>query len=442
MFWIEFFLIIAMLAFAMRYGGGIFIGMAGGLGLAILVFVFHLVPSSPPIDVMLIIMTVAVTTAVLQAAGGMDYLVSVAEKMLRKNPKNISFVAPLVSYLFTFMAGTGNVAFSIIPVIAEVAREAGIRPERPLSISVIASQQAITACPISAATVAMVGLLSPFDISLVNILMICVPSTLLGVLGGSIYASRMGKDLDKDEEYLARVKAGEVPPIVPLKIVEQKEFSKESKLSVKLFLFAALLVVIFGLFPSLRPILNFKGEMQALNMTYTIEIVMMVMGAIILLACKVKVDRILEMSVFKQGMMGVFCIFGLAWTGDTFVSNNIDFIKNSIQGMVQASPWIFAIALFVFSALILSQAATVRALMPLAIALGVPAPVLIGMFPAVNGYFFIPSYATLLAGVAFDQTKTTHIGKYVFNHSYMIPGAIATILSVTIGLTIASVILK
>lgn len=442
MFWVEFFLIIAMLAFAMRYGGGIFIGMAGGLGLSILVFVFHLTPSSPPIDVMLIIMTVSVTTAVLQAAGGMDYLVSVAEKLLRKNPKNISFVAPFVSYLFTFMAGTGNVAFSIIPVIAEVAREAGVRPERPLSISVIASQQAITACPISAATVAMVGLLSPFNISLIDILMICVPATLIGVAGGSIYASRMGKDLDKDEEYLARVKAGEVPPITHNKMVEEKQFSKESKLSVKLFLFTAFLVVAFGLFPSLRPILNYNGQMIALNMTNTIELVMMVMGGIILLACKVKVERVLEMSVFKQGMMGVFCIFGLAWTGDTFVANNMAYIKSGIQGMVQASPWVFAIALFVFSALILSQAATVRALMPLAIALGVPAPVLIGMFPAVNGYFFIPSYATLLAGVAFDQTKTTRIGKYVFNHSYMIPGAIATILSVATGLAIASVVLR
>ncbi len=442
MFWVEFFLIIAALAFAMRYGGGIFIGMAGGLGLFILVFVFRLTPSSPPIDVMLIIMTVSVTTAVLQAAGGMDYLVSVAEQLLRKNPKNITFVAPFVSYLFTFMAGTGNVAFSIIPVIAEVSREAGVRPERPLSISVIASQQAITACPISAATVAMVGLLSPFNITLIDILMICVPATLIGVLGGSIYASRMGKDLDKDEEYLARVKSGEVPPIVSHKMVEERQFSKESKLAVKLFLLTAFLVVAFGLFPSLRPILNYNGQMVELNMTNTIEMVMMVMGGIMLLACKVKVERVLEMSVFKQGMMGVFCILGLAWTGDTFVANNIAYIKSGIQGLVQASPWIFAIALFVFSALILSQAATVRALMPLAIALGVPAPLLIGMFPAVNGYFFIPSYATLLAGVAFDQTKTTHIGKYVFNHSYMIPGAIATILSVTTGLAIASIVLK
>lgn len=440
MFWLEFAVVIGMLVFGVRYGG-IFLGMAGALGLAILTFVFHLTPSSPPIDVMLIIMAVVVTTAALQAAGGMDYLVSIAEKMLRKNPKNISFVAPFVSYLFTFMAGTGNVAFSIIPVIAEVSREAGVRPERPLSISIIASQQAITACPISAATVAMVGLLSPFDITLIDILLICIPSTLIGVLGGAIYSSRVGKELDQDEEYLARVKSGEVPPISVKSEATEKQFSPEAKRSVKIFLFAALLVVLFGLFPSLRPTLDYGGKMMTLSMTHTIEIVMMVMGAVMVVACKIKTDRILEMSVFKQGMMGVFCIFGLAWAGDTLVANNMDFIKGGVQELVQEAPWVFALALFAVSALILSQAAAVRALMPLGIALGIPAPALIGMFPAVNGYFFVPSYATILAGVAFDRTKTTRIGKYVFNHSYMIPGLITTILSVTVGLFIANLIL-
>lgn len=440
MFWLEFAVVIGMLVFGVRYGG-IFLGMAGGVSLAVLTFVFHLTPSSPPIDVMLIIMTVVVTTAALQAAGGMEYLVSIAEKMLRKNPKNISFVAPFVSYLFTFMAGTGNVAFSIIPVIAEVSREAGIRPERPLSISIIASQQAITACPISAATVAMVGLLSPFNISLIDILSICIPSTLIGVFGGALYASRVGKELSEDEEYLARVKSGEAPPISVKKETVEKQFSKEAKRSVALFLSAALLVVLFGLFPFLRPELNYGGKMIALSMTNAIEIVMMVMGAAMVAFCKIKTDRILEMSVFKQGMMGVFCIFGLAWAGDTLVANNLGLIKGGVQEIVQSSPWVFALALFAVSALILSQAATVRALMPLGIALGIPASALVGMFPAVNGYFFVPSYATILAGVAFDRTKTTRIGKYVFNHSYMIPGLITTILSVSSGLLIASIIL-
>lgn len=437
MFWIELAVVVGMLFFAVRYGG-IFLGMAGGASLAILVFIFQLKPALPPIDVMLIIIAVVVMTASLQAAGGMDYLISLAEKLLRKNPKNISFIAPMVSYLFTLMAGTGNVVFSIIPVIAEVSRQAGVRPERPLSISVIASQQAITACPISAATVAMVGLLSPYDITLVDILMICIPSTLLGVLGGALYASRMGKDLDKDEEYLARVEKGEATPVEEKAgEVEVKKFDTGAKLSVVIFLVSAVLVVLFGMFPSLRPAFEEGGKMVPFSMTNTIEIVMMVMAALMVVACRIKTDRIIEMSVFKSGMMGVFCIFGLAWAGDTLVANNLDFIKSGVQGVVQTAPWVFAVALFAVSVLILSQAATVRALMPLGLALGIPAPLLIGMFPAVNGYFFIPSYATLIAGIAFDRTKTTSIGKYIFNHSYMIPGLITTVLSISIGLLIA-----
>lgn len=440
MFWIELAIVIGMLFFAVRHGG-IFLGMAGGVSLAVLVFVFELKPAAPPIDVMLIIIAVVVMTATLQAAGGMDYLISLAEKLLRKNPKNISFVAPIVSYLFTLMAGTGNVVFSIIPVIAEVSRQAGVRPERPLSIAVIASQQAITACPISAATVAMVGLLAPYNVSLVDILTICIPSTLLGVLGGAVYASHMGKDLDKDEEYLARLKTGEVPPITEtVTEVESKQFSTGAKLSVIIFLASALLVVISGMFPSLRPIFEASGKMTPLSMTSTIEIIMMVMGALMVVFCRVKTDQIIEMTVFKSGMMGVFCIFGLAWAGDTLVANNLDFIKGGVQGIVQTAPWVFAVALFAVSVLILSQAATVRALMPLGLALGIPAPLLVGMFPAVNGYFFIPSYATLIAGIAFDRTKTTKIGKYIFNHSYMAPGIITTILSVGIGLCIAKAI--
>lgn len=439
MFWLEFMVVILMLLIGVRYGG-IFLGMIGGLGLAILTFAFGLTPSSPPVDVMLIIISVVVATAALQAAGGMDYLVSIAEGILRKKPARISFIAPIVTYLFTFLAGTGNVAFSLIPVIAEVARESGVRPERPLSISVIASQQAITACPISAATVAMVGMLSPYHISLIDILKVCIPATFIGVLAGALYASRMGKDLDKDEEFLARVARGEVPAVFSEKTVK-REFSKESKLSVALFLLAAFIVVTLGAFPELRPLVNSAGKLAPLSMTNTIEIVMLLMSALMVMTCKIKTDKIIECSVFRSGMMGVVCIFGLAWLGDTLVAANIGFIKNSVEGLVSAYPWIFAIALFAVSILILSQAATVRALMPLGIALGIPAGSLIGMFPAVNGYFFVPSYATLLAGVAFDRTKTTKIGKYVVDHSYMMPGLITTIVSVSIGLLLGKTLI-
>lgn len=443
MFWLQFAVIIIALCFGARFGG-IFMGMAGGVGLGVLVFFFNLMPSSPPIDVMLIIIAVVLAAATLQACGGMDYLVQIAEKLLRRNPAHITFMAPLVTYVFTFLSGTGNVAFSVIPVIAEVARESGVRPERPLSISIIASQQAITASPISAAMAALVALLATSGangsaISMGTIMLIAVPATLCGIFAGAIYASRVGKELQDDPEFQRRLAAG---LIQPPGMREVKEVTKSAKISVAMFLFGAVLIVLLGTIPELRP--NFvkaDGTVVKLAMTHTIEIVMLIVAAFMVITCRPNLDHIVSGSVFKSGMMGVVCIFGLAWMGDTLVSNQMAYIKDSIQGVVTAYPWLFAVGMMLVSALVLSQAATTRLLIPLGLALGLPPHVLIASWPACNGYFIIPSYATLIAGVAFDTTGTTKIGKFVFNHSYMIPGLITCFVSVTVGFLIGGVVL-
>ena len=437
MFWIQFAVVLLMLMLGARIGG-VFMGMAGGMGLAILVFIFHLTPTSPPVDVMLIIAAVILAASALQAAGGMDFLVQVAEYILRRNPKRITFFAPMVSYIFTFMAGTGNVVFSILPVIAEVSREVGVRPERPITISAIASQQAITACPISAATVTLVALLAPFNITLMQILMISVPATIVGVLLGALYASRMGVDLDKDPKYLELVEKGLIPPVVK-KEGFQITATKGAKLSVVVFLAGAVLITLLGTFPSMRPLLNYDGKMQPLSMVHTIEIVMLVVAGIIILACKADADKASTGTVFRSGLAGVLCIFGIAWMGDTLIASHLPYIKSGIQELVTAYPWTFSIALFVASTLILSQAATVRALVPLGITLGIPAPFIIAAYPAVNGYFFFPTYATLIAGVLFDTTGTTKIGKYVLNHSYMLPGLITEAGSLLVGFGLAAI---
>lgn len=439
MFWLQFAVVMAAMFLGARLGG-VFLGMAGGMGLAVLVFVFGLAPSSPPIDVMLIIFAVITAASTLQASGGMDYLVRIAEYILRKHPQHISFLAPFIAYIFTFMAGTGNVAYSIMPVIAEVARESGVRPERPMSISVIASQQAITASPISAATAAMVALMAPLGVAMSTILAICIPATLAGVLAGCLYACRMGKELADDPEYQRRLAAGLIAP------VEKKEAvavtgTPEAKRSVALFLLGALCIVIMGTFPELRPDFTLDGKVVKMSMTHTIEIVMLVIAGIMVLSCRVDPANIITGSVFRTGMMGLVCIFGLAWLGDTFVSNNLPTIKESVADLVAEYPWTFAFALFAVSALIMSQAATTRALMPLGISLGMPVASLIGVWPAVNGYFFIPNYATVIAGVAFDSTGTTKIGRFVFNHSYMIPGLITTTVSVGTALLLGKVFL-
>lgn len=410
--------------------GGIGLGVLGGLGLAVLTFVFGLEPTSPPIDVMLMIVAVIAAASCMQAAGGLDLMVKWAEKLLRKNPSKITILSPLVTYLFTFIAGTGHVAYSVLPVIAEVATETKIRPERPLGIAVIASQQAITASPISAATVALLSMLTAqgFNISLFNILMISVPCTLVGVLAGAFYSLHVGKELEDDPEFKRRIAAGEFSTQkYELKDVKNQ---KAAAWSVIIFILATIGIILFGSIESIRPVFN--G--QSLSMAYIIEILMLSAAAIILLATKTDGIKAVQGSVFSAGMQAVVAIFGIAWMGDTFIGGNMAELKGSIEQIVTEMPWLFGIALFLMSILLFSQAATVRALLPLGIALGISPYMLIALFPAVNGYFFIPNYPTVVAAINFDRTGTTHIGKYILNHSFMIPGLIATGVSVLLGL--------
>jgi len=413
--------------------GGIGLGVMGGVGLAILTFVFGLQPTAPPIDVMLMIVAVISAASCMQAAGGLDYMVKLAERLLRRNPSQVIILSPLVTYLFTFVAGTGHVAYSVLPVIAEVATETKIRPERPLGIAVIASQQAITASPISAATVALLGLLTGFDITLFDILKITIPATLIGVLVGAFLSKKVGKELLEDPEYLRRLEAG----MIDTKHVELNDVKNmfHARISVIIFIAATLLIVLFGSIPAMRPVFN--GT--ALDMPAIIEILMLCAAAVILLISRTDGIKATQGSVFPAGMQAVIAIFGIAWMGDTFINGNITELTGSIEGIVRQMPWLFGLALFVMSILLYSQAATVRAIVPLGIALGISPMMLIALFPAVNGYFFIPNYPTVVAAINFDRTGTTGIGKWILNHSFMMPGMVATIVSIVIGLLLVQV---
>ena len=391
--------------------GGIGLGVMGGIGLAILTFGFGLQPTSPPIDVMLMIAAVISAASCMQAAGGLDYMVKLAERLLRKNPSQVTILSPIVTYLFTFVAGTGHVAYSVLPVIAEVATETKIRPERPLGIAGIASQQAITASPISAATVALLGLLAGFDVTLFDILKITIPATIIGVLVGALFSMKVGKELADDPEYRKRLTEG----YLDVKKVEIKDIhnKRHAVLSVLIFILATVFIVFFGSFDSLRPAFVIDGETVRLGMSAIIEIVMLSAAAL---------------------MQAVIAIFGIAWMGDTFLQGNMLQLTQSIEGVVRQMPWLFGIALFAMSILLYSQAATVRALMPLGIALGISPMILVALFPAVNGYFFIPNYPTVVAAINFDRTGTTRIGKYVLNHSFMLPGLVSTGVAIGLGL--------
>jgi anaerobic C4-dicarboxylate transporter DcuA len=431
---LEFIVVLAAIFIGARKGG-LGLGIFGGLGLAVLVFVFKLKPQNPPIDVMLMIVAVITAASTLQAAEGIDYMVNIAEKLLRAYPPAITIVAPVVSYIFTIIAGTGHIAYALLPIISEVATDAKVRPERPLSISVIASQQAITASPISAATAALLSVImvkNP-ELRLTDILMISVPSTLVGVLVAAFVQMFIGVDLEKDPEYRKRIKEG---------LLEIKEKSKKTKvssgakLSVIIFLISVIGIVVFGSIDGIKP--TFNGVPMA--MPHIIEILMLAAAGCILIFTKTSVEKIATSSIFSAGMQAVIAIFGIAWMGDTFFGGNLEFFKGLLTTMVTEYPWTFAIALFVMSIMLFSQAATVRALMPLGVSLGIPIPSLIAMFPAVNGYFFIPNYPTIVAAINFDRTGTTRIGKYVINHSFQLPGFIATLVAVSVGFGLAYLI--
>ena len=435
------FLVVLFAIFIGARVGGIGLGVFGMIGLGILVFGFGLKIGKPPVDVMLMIVAVITAAAALQGAGGLDYLVKIAEKILRRNPAMITIVAPVVCYIFTLFSGTGHIAYSLLPIISEIAIESKIRPERPLSISVIASQQAITASPISAATSALLTaeLLGGKGIELSDILIIAIPATLLGVIVGAIVMSFVGIDLEKDSRYQEFLKKQQDKKITAE--VSTSEIDSGAKTAVVLFLLGVLGIVVFGSVPSLRPsFVQEDGSVSVLGMAEVIEIIMMSVGGLILVFSKTDVTKVVKGSVFLAGMQAVIAIFGIAWLGDTFFQGNIDFFKTNIEHIVKEYPFLFAGALFIMSIFLFSQAATVRTLYPLGISLGIPPMMLVMMFPAVNGYFVIPNYPTLVAAINFDRTGTTRIGKYVLNHSFQIPGFVATIVALAVGYLLISIL--
>ena len=384
-------------------------------------------------------LTVIMAASAMEVAGGVDFLVRVAERIIRKNPKQVTLVAPLVTYAFTFASGTGHIVYPLLPVIYEVAHESGIRPERPMAIATIASQQAITASPVSAATAAMIGLMAVHHVGLTRILLICVPATLLAVIIAALVQFRVGKELKDDPEYQRRLRSGEVTPpssqgaraaaLPPLK--------PGAKASALIFFSGVGVVVLVGLFPGLRTVLGEAGQPVEVVMPIAIAIIMLTVAALILAVTRAPAVEVPKSKTCRSGVTAVIGILGLAWLGDTFIRANQDVIIGSLSNMAKAAPWTFAFGLFVASMLLYSQAAAARALMPLGLSLGIPAPALIGMFPAVNGYFFIPNYGTLIAAMQFDRSGTTRIGKYLLNHSFMLPGLITTAGGVGFGLLIA-----
>ncbi|MBE8565882.1 anaerobic C4-dicarboxylate transporter [Vibrio sp. OPT20] len=439
MLYFEFLFLLVVLYIGSRYGG-IGLGVVSGIGLVIEVFVFKMPPTSPPVTVMLIILAVVTCASILEAAGGLKYMLQVAERVLRKNPKRVTLIAPFVTYSMTFLLGTGHAVYSIMPIIGDVALKNGIRPERPMAAASVASQLAITASPISAAVVYYLAQLSDIQhsITLLSILMVTVPATLFGTLLLSLYSLKRGKELNEDPEYQARLKDPEWKKRIESTTATSLDevLPTSARNAVLIFLLSIVVIVIVAMVPEIRTIVD--GD-KPIKMSVIIQMMMLCFGGIILLATKTDPRDVPNGVVFKSGMVAAIAIFGIAWMSDTYFQYAMPQFKSGIVEMVTNYPWTFALALFIVSVVVNSQAATARMMLPVGLGLGLDPALLIGLMPAVYGYFFIPNYPSDIATVNFDVSGTTKIGKWYFNHSFMSVGLIGVVGACCLGYALAQV---
>ena len=437
-FWIHLFIVLAAIVIGARWGGA-GLGVSGGLGLFILVFFFGIKPTAAPTSVLLIMTAVVTCASILHDSGGLDYLVNIAERMLRRNPKFITFIGPMICWIFTVFCGTAYVSFALYPVIAEVAAAARVRPERALSMSVLASQVGVVASPMSAATAAMIALLAGFGTTPLQILSIVIPACFLASLCGCLAMYKYGKELDEDPEFLRKLKTGEY---VDSEVTSDKNYkpTKQAKIGVLIFALGIATVVTMGSIPDLLPSWEVGGKVQKLSITNMVQIVMLAVGALIMICANVKSSKLTDSSVFRSGLTGMVAVFGVAWLTNTFFALYKPMFVEVFGTYIATTPLLFVIALFLLSLALYSQASTVAALVPVGIALGLSAPDLIAMYPAVTGFFVIPAGGAHIACIAFDRTGSTHIGKYVLNHSYQFPGWVTTISAVFFGWVFASIL--
>ena len=440
---IELLIVLAALYVGSRYGS-LALGAISGIGLAILVFGFGLKPGTPPTDVIYIIIAAVTCAGTLQASGGMDWMIQIAEKMLRRHPDHITFLGPLVTFFLTVLVGTGHVVYTIMPIICDIALKKNIRPERPCGVSSVASQVGITCSPIAAAVVAFVTISNAngYMVSIPQVLLVTIPACLIGLMCAATASYKRGKDLDKDPEFLMRKADPEQYAYMygNSATTLDKVITKEAMASVFIFLGALLIIVGFAFCQMIH--VGDKTLADAINlpkMNICIQIIMLMAAACNIMFCKASPKKAVAGAVWQSGMVAVVAIYGIAWLADTYFGNYMDEMKLMLTDVVTAYPWSIAVVFFLVSVLINSQGAVVVAMLPLAYELGIAGPVLLGVLPSVYGYFFIPNYPSDIATVNFDRSGTTVIGKYLLNHSFMMPGLISVIVATIVGYLITNV---
>jgi anaerobic C4-dicarboxylate transporter DcuB len=435
---------LALIIVCLFYGarkGGLALGLLGGIGIVVLVFLFGLPPGKPPVDVMLTIVAVVAASATLQASGGLDVLLQLAERILRRNPRYVSILAPFTTCILTMLCGTGHVVYTMLPIIYDVAIRNGIRPERPMAASSIASQMGIIASPVSVAVVSLVAFLAKAPegapvIDFLTLLSVTIPSTLAGVLMIGIFSWFRGKDLDKDADFQALIATPEGHKTVygEGSTLMGQALTSQQWTAMWIFAGAIVAVALLGAFEAVRPLAGGKP----LSMVLVIQMFMLMAGALIVVFTNTNPALIGKTEVFRAGMIAVVAVFGVAWMADTVFEANLPVIKASLAEVVKAHPWTFALALLVVSKLVNSQAAAISAMVPVGLAIGVPPGYVVAFAAACYGYYILPTYPSDLAAIQFDRSGTTHIGKYVINHSFIAPGLIGVSSSCVAGYLIAA----
>ena len=439
---VELMVVLLALYVGSRYGS-LALGAISGIGLAILVFGFGMKPGNPPTDVIYIIIAAVTCAGMLQASGGMDWMIQIAEKLLHNHPKWITFLAPLCTFFLTVFVGTGHVVYTLMPIICDIALKKGIRPERPCGVASIASQVGITCSPIAAAVVAFSAISAEngFEVNNIQIVLISIPACLCGLMAAAAASYNRGLDLDKDPQFQAKLKDPEQYNYIygNSATTLDKRIAPEAKRAVYVFMLALGVIVMLSVLQIFGINILPSWDGKPLKMNLVIQIVMISAAALMIIFCRAQPKKAVAGPVWQSGMVAVVAIYGIAWMADTYFSNYMPEIQAMLEDIVKSHPWTIAIVFFLVSVLINSQGAVVVSMLPLAYSLGIEGPILLGVLPSVYGYFFIPNYPSDIATVNFDRSGTTIIGKYLLNHSFMMPGLICVFVSTIVAYALSMI---
>lgn len=437
--------LLACLVCGVRHGG---IGLAviAGIGLVIFTFVFGYKPGTPPIGVMLTILAVVTCAGFLQTAGGLTVMLKYAEKFLRRNPKQVTIFAPMTTWFLTVLCGTGHVVYTMFPIIYDIAIKQGIRPERPMAVSSVACQAAICASPVSVAIVSMIGFFADagHTYTVLQLLSVSIPATFFGVFCAALWSYRRGKDLADDERFQEFIKdpANKEYVYGDSESLVGKELPSTYYRAMYIFFAGIIVIAVLGNFPALLPHFpDAKGVMKAISMTSVIQMVMLLVAALMLITCNIKAKDVGNSQVFRSGIVALVSVYGVAWMADTYFSNHMVILKQWLGTAVTTYPWAYAILAFLTSKLVNSQAAAIAIVVPLALKVGMEPVMIMSFISACYGYFFLPTYPSDLACIGFDRSGTTRIGKYILNHSFMIPGLIIVSTGCCMGFVMAHIVM-